>query len=64
MLGWVYVADNPYYAITAKDGSFTIADIPAGNYTLVAWQEFTGPTETPITVKPKEPTSVTVELKK
>jgi hypothetical protein len=64
MLGWVYVADNPYYAITAKDGSFTIADIPAGNYTLVAWQEFTGPTETSITVKPKEPTSITVELKK
>ena len=28
MLGWVYVADNPYYAITAKDGTFAIADVP------------------------------------
>jgi len=64
MLGWVYVADNPYYAITPKDGSFTITDIPPGTYTLVAWQEFTGPTETPITVKGKEATSITVELKK
>ena len=64
MLGWVYVADNPYYAITAKDGAFTIADVPPGSYTLVAWQEYTGPTETPITVKGKEATSVTVELKK
>jgi Carboxypeptidase regulatory-like domain len=64
MLGWVYVADNPYYAITAKDGAFTIADVPPGSYTLVAWQEYTGPTETPITVKGKEPTTVTVELKK
>ena len=64
LLGWVYVADNPYYAITAKDGAFTIADVPPGSYTLVAWQEYTGPTETPITVKGKEPTTVTVELKK
>jgi hypothetical protein len=64
MLGWVYVAANPYYAITPKDGSFTIADIPPGTYTLVAWQEFTGPTETPITIKGKEATSITVELKK
>jgi hypothetical protein len=64
MLGWVYVADNPYYAITTKDGAFTIADIPPGNYTLVAWQEFTGPTETPITIKAKEATTLNVELKK
>jgi len=64
MLGWVYVAANPYYAITPKDGSFTITDIPPGTYTLVAWQEFTGPTETPITIKGKEATSITVELKK
>ncbi len=64
MLGWVYVADNPYYAITAKDGAFTIADVPPGSYTLVAWQEFTGPTETPITIKAKEASTLTVELKK
>ena len=64
MLGWVYVADNPYYAITTKDGSFTIGDIPPGSYTLVAWQEYTGPTETPITVKAKEAATVNVELKK
>ena len=64
MLGWVYVADNPYYAITPKDGSFSITDIPPGTYTLVAWQEFTGPTETPITIKGKEATAITVELKK
>ena len=64
MLGWVYVADSPYYAITPKDGSFTITDIPPGNYTLVAWQEFTGPTETPITIKAKEAATITLELKK
>ena len=64
MLGWVYVADNPYYAITTKDGAFTIADIPPGNYTLVDWKEFTGPTDTPITIKAMEASTLTVELKK
>jgi Polysaccharide lyase family 4, domain II len=64
MLAWVYVADNPYYAMTQKDGTFTISDVPPGNYTLVAWQEFTGPVEMPVTVKAKEATATTVELKK
>ena len=64
MLGWVYVADNPYYAITAKDGTFAITDVPPGSYTLVAWHEFTGAREIPVTVKAKEAAAVAVELKK
>jgi len=64
MLGWVYVADTPYYALTAKDGTFTIKDVPPGSYTLVAWQEYTGEAEIPVTVKAKEVVPVTVELKK
>jgi Polysaccharide lyase family 4, domain II len=64
MLGWVYVAENPYYALTAKDGTFTIKDVPPGSYTLVAWQEYTGAVEIPVTVKAKEVVSVPIELKK
>jgi hypothetical protein len=64
MLGWVHVAENPYYAVTAKDGAFAIKDVPPGSYTLVAWQEFTGEVEVPVTVKAKEVVSVPVELKK
>lgn len=64
MLGWVYVADNPYYAVTGKDGSFAIAGVPPGSYTLVGWQEYTGSVEIPVTVKAKEVVPVTVELKK
>jgi hypothetical protein len=64
MLGWIYAADNPYYALTAQDGTFTITDVPPGSYTLVVWQEYTGPTEIPVTVKAKEIVSVNVELKK
>jgi hypothetical protein len=64
MLGWILVAENPYYAVTGKDGAFTIKDVPPGSYTLVAWQEFTGPVEVAVTVKAKEVVSVPVELKK
>jgi hypothetical protein len=64
MLGWIFVAENPYYAVTGKDGSFTIKDVPPGSYTLVAWQEFTGPVEMTVNVKAKEVVSVPVELKK
>jgi hypothetical protein len=64
MLGWIHVADNPYYAVTGKDGAFTIKDVPPGSYTLVAWQEYTGAVELPVTVKAKEVSTVPVELKK
>jgi hypothetical protein len=64
MLGWVYVADNPYYAITGKDGSFILKDVPPGTYTLVAWQEYAGVVERPVTVKPKEVVNVSIDLSK
>ena len=46
----VAVFDHPYFAVSAADGSFQIENVPAGSYTLVAWQE-TLPSQTmPITV--------------
>ncbi len=35
----VVVRDNPFYAKTGQDGTFSIAGVPAGKYTLVAWHE-------------------------
>jgi hypothetical protein len=37
MFAYVGVCDNPYFAITDKDGKFTIKDVPPGNYTLTAY---------------------------
>lgn len=34
MFAWVSVFDHPYFAVSAKDGSFKIANVPAGKYTL------------------------------
>jgi len=64
MLAHVFVAENPYYALTGKDGSFSISDVPPGDYTLVATQKFTGDSETAVTVKPGETVKLSVELKK
>lgn len=64
MLAHVFVADSPYYAQTGEDGSFSITDIPPGDYTLVATQSYVGDTETPITVKGGDTQSLTIELEK
>lgn len=64
MLAHIYVADSPYYALTGKDGSFAITDIPPGDYTLVASQPYTGDQEMPVTVKSGETVKLSIELKK
>jgi plastocyanin len=64
MQGWIFVADNPYYAITEKNGTFTIKDVPPGKYTLATFQPYVGVSETPVTVEAKKTSNVNVELKK
>ena len=64
MLGWIYVADSPYYVLTGEDGSFSLTDVPPGDYTLVTWQEHTDAMEMPVSVKTGETAEVTVELTK
>jgi plastocyanin len=36
MFAWVTIEDSPYYAVTDKDGKFTIKNVPAGKYTITA----------------------------
>jgi plastocyanin len=64
MRAWIYVADNPYYALSSEDGDFSIGDIPPGDYTVVIWQEGAETVEKPVTVKAGGKTDMgTIELK-
>jgi hypothetical protein len=64
MLGFIYVADSPYYVLTGDDGTFSLTDVPPGSYTLVAWQEHTDAIEMPVTVKAGETAEVAIDMKK
>lgn len=39
MSGYIVVTETPWFAITGKDGSATLADLPAGAHTLEVWHE-------------------------
>jgi len=43
MKAYIAVLDSPYFAVTGKDGSFAIHNVPPGAYTLTAWHETYGP---------------------
>ena len=44
MESWGFAVDNPYYALTGDGGTFTLADVPPGEYTLMAWHPGVGTT--------------------
>jgi hypothetical protein len=50
MQAYIFVADNPYAAVTGDDGTFSLGDVPAGEYTLKMWHETLGSHETTVTV--------------
>jgi hypothetical protein len=39
MTAYVGVVSHPYFAVSGATGAFEIANVPAGTYTLRAWQE-------------------------
>jgi Polysaccharide lyase family 4, domain II len=42
MLGYVYVFDHPFFAVTDEKGNFSIPNVSPGTYTLKAWHEDAG----------------------
>ncbi len=56
MHAFIGAVDNPYYAVTTEDGTFSLSDLPAGTYTLAIWQEKLGTQTQQITVTPHSTT--------
>ena len=61
MSATVVVLDHPYFATAAKDGSFKIAGVPAGDYKLLAYNERSGE-GAPVTVKVAAAGETTAQL--
>ncbi len=64
MSGYIVVLDNPYFAVTKRDGSFTIDNVPAGAYKLMTWHEKLRTEEQEIKVEGGKTIEVSFTLKK
>jgi plastocyanin len=64
MEGYVYVVTTPYFAVSAKDGSYEINDVPPGKYTLKIWHEKLKGQELAVEVPEKGSTTVDFDIHK
>ncbi len=63
MLAYVLVLQNPYFAMVKDDGSFSIANVPEGKYTVKLWSERLKAEDRQVEVKAGVPTAVVFELR-
>lgn len=54
MKSYLAVMPHPFYSVSGMNGTFTIANLPPGSYTIVAWHEKYGAQEQQVTVGAKE----------
>lgn len=63
MKSYMAVLPSSYHSVSQGNGSFSIANLPPGNYTLVAWHEKYGTQEQQVTVAAKEQKQVNFTFK-
>ena len=63
MKSYMVVLPHPFHSVSQPNGTFSIGNLPPGNYTLVAWHEKYGQQEQQVTVGPKEQKQVTFTFK-
>lgn len=60
MTGYVMGNDNPYVCVTGDTGECTLADVPAGSYTIETWHEKYGNKTGQVTVTAGQPASLEI----
>lgn len=64
MEAFILVLQNPYFSVSAKDGSYTIKDVPPGKYILKIWHEKLKGDSKEVTVPESGDVEVNFEIKK
>jgi hypothetical protein len=63
MKSYMAVMPHPFYAVSQTNGTFTIPNLPPGQYTVVAWHEKYGQQEQQVTVGAKESKALSFTFK-
>jgi plastocyanin len=58
----IRVFDHPWFTIPDEQGGFAIADVPAGEHTVVAWHERIGERRDRVTIRAGQTTNVSFTL--
>jgi hypothetical protein len=64
MEGYIVVLENPYFAVSGKDGSYAIKDVPPGKYTLKIWHEKLKGQDVAVEVSEKQNATADFEIHK
>jgi len=64
MAGYAVAFENPYFAVTDKDGNYTIEGVPPGKYVVKTWHEKLKEISQEVTVEAGKATTSNFDLKR
>ena len=62
MGGWIFVAVNPYFDVSAADGTFRLPAVPPGKYVVEVWHETLGVQSREIRIDANQSAEATFEF--